>query len=168
MPDDIHADLVLDRFWDALVDDPMADSIDLDPQATISLRQLHAVASAPPPAVSRERVRHRLTGLPGADYEHAAPPADHSMPLLFIQRHAAAADDHSTMPTARSLAAPQATHGARRWTAILATAAIALFALAASIPTLSPNLLGNGGKVPRSRRRPPKPHKQVRRWLPWS
>src|SRR6476661_7034968 len=68
MPDDTHADLVLDRFWDALVDDSMADSTDLDPQATISLRQLHAMASAPAPAVSRERVRHRLTGLPGADY----------------------------------------------------------------------------------------------------
>jgi mannose-6-phosphate isomerase-like protein (cupin superfamily) len=148
MPSDTHADLVLDRFWDTLVDDPMAGSDDLDLQAAASLRRLHAMASAPAPTVSRERVRHRLSGLAGADHEHAAPPADRPMPLLSLRRNAAAADGHLTTPTARSLAAPQAIHGARRWTAILATAAIVLLALAASIRGLSPAFLGDDGKAP--------------------
>ena len=148
MPDHTHADQLLDRFWDALVDDPMADSTDLDPQAAASLRGLHVVASTPPPTASRERVRHRLTGLSGADQNDAAPPTDHPMPLRSLRRNAAVANGHPSMPTARSLAAPQAIHGARRWTAILATAAIVLLALAGSIRSLSPNLLRDDGKAP--------------------
>src|SRR6476619_1187668 len=110
VPNDTHAHLVLDRFWDALVDDPLADSDDLDPQAAESLRRLHAVASAPPPTASRERVRHRLNGLSGADHKLAAPPSDHPMPLRSLRRDPEAADGHLTMPTAHSLAAPQAIH----------------------------------------------------------
>src|SRR4029078_2895109 len=105
MPDDTHADLVLDRFWDALVDDSVADSGELDQQAAASLRQLHAMASAPAPIESRERVRHRLNGLSAADHEHAVPPIDHPMPVRSLRRDPVAADGHLTMPTARSLAA---------------------------------------------------------------
>jgi len=148
MPDDTHADLVLDRFWDALVDDLMADSDDLDPPAAASVRRLHAVASAPPPTASRERVRNRLNGLSGADQELAAPPTDHPMPLRSLRRNAAAANGHPTKPMARSLATPQAIHGARRWTAILATAAIILLALAAAIRSLGPGPLRDEGKAP--------------------
>jgi quercetin dioxygenase-like cupin family protein len=73
---------------------------------------------------------------------------DQPLSPVRIDAHPATAVDQSPAPPARPHTPPMSIHGVRRWTAVLATAAILLLALGASIQSLDLNPLGRGDRVP--------------------
>ncbi|HET7056710.1 MAG TPA: hypothetical protein VFI12_09625 [Thermomicrobiales bacterium] len=147
MPDRVTAELALDHFWDALVDDASANVDGLDPLDTTSLRRLHEMASTPVPVRSSARVQRTIRDEIAARANGQDLSSDQPSSLERIGARSATAVDQPASPP-RPIAKLPATRGARRWASILATAALLLLTLGASIQILDLNPLKRDDRGP--------------------